>query len=165
MVHRVYICSNLKSSFILQKYDQLEGCDCYNLVMASSSSFVLKKQAKFQEEDHYWLLPTTYPPTKLKPTTVCYQEGEDDEDMAPMDTPMKVKDKVSSFLYLYNDKTKNLLLPNIGISNVLRNDGDDDRVWICHVQDRSWSASSSKSNIRFIGSPTVLHCKGHNSSI
>jgi hypothetical protein len=59
-----------------------------------------------------------------------------------MDTPMKVKDKVSSFLCLYNDKTKNLLLPNIDISNVLRNDGNDDRVWICHEQDRSWSASS-----------------------
>ena len=55
-----------------------------------------------------------------------------DEDMTPMDTPMKVKDKVSSFLCLYNDKTKNLLLPNISISNMLRNDGDDDSVWICH---------------------------------
>ena len=72
---------------------------------------------------------------------------------------------MSSFLCLYNDKTKNLLLPNIGISNVLRNDGDDDRVWICHEQDRSWSASSSKSNIRYVGSPTMLHCEGHNSSI
>ena len=82
-----------------------------------------------------------------------------------MDTPMKVKDKVSSYLCLYNDKTKNLLLSNIGISNVLINDSDDDSVWICHEQDRFWSASSAKSNIRFISSPIVLHCKGHNSSI
>ena len=74
-------------------------------------------------------------------------KGEDNEDITPMDTPMKVKDKVSSFLCLHNDKIKNLLLPNIGISNVFRNYGDDDRVWICHEQDRSWSASSSKSNI------------------
>jgi hypothetical protein len=66
---------------------------------------------------------------------VCYQEGEDDEDMTPMNTHMKVKDKVSSFLCLHNDKTKNLLLPNVGISNVLRNDGDNDRVRICHEQD------------------------------
>ena len=72
---------------------------------------------------------------------------------------------MSSFLYLHNDKIKNLLLPNIGISNVLRNDGDDDIVWICHEQDRSWSASSSKSNIRFVVSLIVLHCEGHNSSI
>ena len=49
-----------------------------------------------------------------------------------MDMPLKVKDKVSSFQSLYNDKTKNLLLPNIGISNVLRSNGDDDREWICH---------------------------------
>ena len=52
--------------------------------------------------------------------------------MITMDTPMKVKDKVSSFLCLRNDKIKNLLLPNIGISNVLRNNGDDDKLWICH---------------------------------
>ena len=72
---------------------------------------------------------------------------------------------MSSFLCLHNDKIKNLLLPNIGISNVLGNNSDDDRLWICHEQDRSWNASSSKSNIRFIGSPIVLHCEGHNSSI
>ena len=59
---------------------------------------------------------------------VCCQEGEDDEDMTPMDTPMKAKGKVSSFLCLYNDKIKNLLLPNIGISNVLRNDSDDESM-------------------------------------
>ena len=62
---------------------------------------------------------------------------EVDEYMTPMDTPMKVKDKVSSFLCLHNDKTKNLLLPNIGIPNVFRDNGDDDREWICHEQDRS----------------------------
>jgi hypothetical protein len=55
--------------------------------------------------------------------------------MTPMDTPMKVKDNMSSFLCLHNDTIKNLLLPNIGISNMLRNDGDDDRVWICHEHD------------------------------
>ena len=82
-----------------------------------------------------------------------------------MDKAMKVKHKVSSFLCLYNNKTKNLLLPNISISNVLRNDEDDDRVWICHEQDRSGSASSSNSNIRFVNRLIVLHCKGHNSSI
>jgi len=29
----------------------------------------------------------------------------------------------------------------------------------------SQSANSSKSNIRFVGSPIMLHCEGHNSSI
>jgi hypothetical protein len=73
-----------------------------------------------------------------------------------MDTPMKVKDKVSSFLCLCNDKTKNLVLPNVGILNVLRNNGDVDRVWICHEQDQSQSASLSKLNFQFVGDPTVL---------
>ena len=62
-------------------------------------------------------------------------------------------------------KLRILLLPNIDISNVLRNDGDDDSVWICHEQDRFWSASLSNSNIRFVSRLIVLHCKGHNSSI
>ena len=52
--------------------------------------------------------------------------------------------KVSSFLCLHNDKTKNWLLPNIGILNVLRNNVDDDREWICYDQDQSQSASPSK---------------------
>jgi len=65
------------------------------------------------------------------------RKGSSDEDMTPMGTPVKVKDKVSSFLCLHNDKTKNLLLPNIGIPNVFRDNGDDDREWICHEQDRS----------------------------
>jgi hypothetical protein len=46
--------------------------------------------------------------------------GSTGEGMTPMDTPMKVKDKVSLFLCLHNDKIKKLLLSNIGISNVLR---------------------------------------------
>jgi hypothetical protein len=65
--------------------------------------------------------------------------------------------KVSSFLYLHNDKTKNWLLPNSGISNIFRNNGDDDRDWICHEQDRSQSASPTKLNIRFAGSTTLLY--------
>ena len=90
MVHRVYICSNHKSYFIVQKYDQLEDCNSYNLVMSSSSSFVLKKHDKSQEGEHSWLLPTTCPSTKVKPRMVCYEEGDDDEDMTPTDTTMKV---------------------------------------------------------------------------
>ena len=33
MVHRVYICSNLNSTFAMQQYDQLEGCNIHNNVM------------------------------------------------------------------------------------------------------------------------------------
>ena len=45
---------------------------------------------------------------------------------------------MSSFLRSHNDKTENLLLPSsIDISNVLRNNSDDDIVRVCHEQDRS----------------------------
>jgi hypothetical protein len=59
MVHRIYISSNLKSSFVVQKYDQPESCNCYNFVMSNSSSFVLKKQVKFKKEINigYYLQP------------------------------------------------------------------------------------------------------------
>lgn len=42
-----------------------------------------------------------------------------DKDMTPIDTPMKIKGIVSSSMCLHNDKTKNLLLPNINISMCL----------------------------------------------
>jgi hypothetical protein len=101
MVHRVYIYSNLKSPFVVHQYDQSKGCIRYNHVISRSPSFVIKKQVNFQEGEQCWLLPTTCPPTKLKPRTVCCQEGEDDEDMAPSDT--NIDYKVSSFLHSNND--------------------------------------------------------------
>jgi hypothetical protein len=57
------------------------------------------------------------------------------------------------------------LLPNIGISNVHRNNGDDGREWICHEQDQSQNASSSKLNIQIIGGSIVPHWNGHKSFI
>jgi len=48
------------------------------------------------------------------------------------DMPMKVKNKVSSFLCLHDDIiSKNLLLLNIGMSNVIKNNSDGDGAWIC----------------------------------
>ena len=151
MVHRVYICSTLKSPFIVQKYDQLEGTNSDNVVMSKSPSFVMRQQVKFQEGEQCWLLPTTCPPAKLKPRTVCCQEGEDDEDMAPSDTNNDYK--VRSFLHLHSGFGYNSLGSTctchylIVGSNVFHN------------------GSSSKLNFRFVGSPTVPHWEGHNSSI
>jgi hypothetical protein len=51
MLHRIYICSNLKSPFSVQQYEQLEDCNRYNHVMSRSPCFVLKKQVKFKEEE------------------------------------------------------------------------------------------------------------------
>jgi hypothetical protein len=44
-----------------------------------------------------------------------------DEDITPLVTTIDYK--VSSFLHMHNDKTKNWLQPNMDISNVLRNNG------------------------------------------
>jgi hypothetical protein len=85
MVHRLYICSNLKSSLVGQQCDQLEGCNNTNHVISSSYNFVFNKQAKFQEGKHWWLLPTTSSTTTIKPRTVCFQGGENDEDMTCLD--------------------------------------------------------------------------------
>jgi hypothetical protein len=58
-----------------------------------------------------------------------------------------------------------MLLPNISISNVFRNNDNDDRQWIFRDQDQSQSACQPKLNFQFIGGPTVLHWKGQNSFI
>ena len=146
MVHRVYMCSNLKSTLVVQEFVQVEGCNNNNHILSTSPSFVLKKQVNFQEGERYWLLPTTCPPNKLKPRTVCYQEGEDDEDMKPMDMTMIVKHKVSSFLYLYNNFGYNSLGSTCTCQSLI-------------------VGPNVKLNFRFAGRPIVNHCEGHNSVI
>ena len=93
-----------------------------------------------------------------------------------MDTSMKVKHKVSLFLGLHNDISKNLLLPNVGTFNVFRERFEDarnlgetsymasitHRTWMHHAQDPSWGTRSSKRNTRFIDIPIVLYWKGRN---
>ena len=119
--------------------------------MLKSPSFLINKQVKFQEGEQCWLLPTTCHPTKLKPSTVCCQEREDDEDMTPSD--MTINYKVSSFLYFHSDFWNN----SLGF------------IYTCHYlnvgTNMSQRASSSKLNFRFIGSSIVLHWEGHNSAI
>jgi hypothetical protein len=76
---------------------------------------------------------------------------ENDEDMTPSDTTIDYK--VRSFLYLYS---------NFGCNSL-------GSICTCRYlnvgTNVSQSASPSKLNFRFIGSPVVLHWKGHNSSI
>jgi hypothetical protein len=71
--------------------------------------------------------------------------------MTPSDTIIDYK--VRSFLYLYSDFRYN----SLGCTCT------------CHYlnvgTNMSQSASPSKLNFRFVGSPAVLHSKGHNSSI
>lgn len=87
MVRRIYICSNLKFSDIVQQCDHVEDCNSNNFIMSRSSSFVLKIQVTFQEgEKPIMLLMTTSSTPTVKPRTVFFQEGEDDEDIPPIAT-------------------------------------------------------------------------------
>ena len=74
-----------------------------------------------------------------------------DEDITPSDTTIDYK--VSSFLYLHSDFWYN----SLGFTCT------------CHYlivgTNVSQSASPSKLNFHVIGSPTILHWKGHNSFI
>jgi len=119
--------------------------------MSSSPSFVIKKHVEFQEEEQCWLLPASCPPTKLKPRTVCCQNGEEDEDMTPSDTTIDYK--VSSFLYLHSDLGYNSL----------------GSTCTCHYlnvgTNASQSASSSKSNIRFINGCFIVKVITHPSGV
>jgi len=90
--------------------------------MSSSSSFILKKQVHCKEGEQYWLLPTPYHPTKIKPRMVCCQEGEDDGGMTPSDTTIDYK--VSSFQINLSCGFENKLLPNNLI--ITRNHGGDE---------------------------------------
>src|SRR5581483_11909137 len=89
MVHRVYICSNLKSLFAVHKCDQLEGCTNTNHIMSSfycSSMFVLKQHVQFQEGEQGWTLFTTTTTSAsindFESRTTQNQEGENDENMS-----------------------------------------------------------------------------------
>jgi len=92
MVHRVYICSNMKSTYVGKQYDQLEGCTNANHITSSSSCFsmfALKQQDQLQEGERGWMISRTSTTTSTHNTefesrTTQSQEGENDEDMFSM---------------------------------------------------------------------------------
>jgi hypothetical protein len=50
MLDSLYICSNMKSHFVMKLCDQLQGCVKTNHIMSSStcsSLYVLKQQGQF----------------------------------------------------------------------------------------------------------------------
>jgi hypothetical protein len=75
--------------------------------------------------------------------TTCCQEGEDDEDMTPLDTTINYK--VSSFLHLYSDVWYN----SLGSICTYH--------YLIVGTNMSQSASPSKLNFHVIGSPTILY--------
>jgi hypothetical protein len=58
MVHRVYICSNMKSHFVMKQHDQLEGYVKANHITSSStcpSLYVLQQQGQLHERERGWM--------------------------------------------------------------------------------------------------------------
>jgi hypothetical protein len=76
---------------------------------------------------------------------------DNDEDMTPTDTTIDYK--VHSFLYLHSNSRYN----SLGSTCTCR--------YLNVGTNMSQSASPSKLNFRFVGSPIVLYWEGHNSSI
>lgn len=103
-------------ALVAQQCDQV-----LQILLASSSSFILKKHIKFQEGKHYWLLPMTSSTTIAKLLMVCLQEGENDVGMTCMDTAISEQHKVSLFICSFSN-FENGLLPNKFI--VIRNHGE-----------------------------------------
>jgi hypothetical protein len=58
MVHRIYICTNLNSPFVVHDCDRLEGDHHTTTFPCSSRSFVLNKIVDFKEGEHHWFLPS-----------------------------------------------------------------------------------------------------------
>jgi hypothetical protein len=58
LIHRVYICTNLNSPFVVQDCARLEGNHHTNIFTCSSSGFVLKKKVHSREEKSCCLLPS-----------------------------------------------------------------------------------------------------------
>jgi len=110
LVHKVYICSNLKYPFGLQYNGQIGGSTNTNDVLPSFSSFSLKQQGQPKEGEHCWLWPcnialvpcsnieaSTFECHWGKSWTTCSQERENDEDITSLDMTilMACKQKVN----------------------------------------------------------------------
>ena len=59
MVHRVYICSNLKSYTIVPESEHLEDCSCNINAMSSFSSPICNPLSGSQKWECCWMLPCT----------------------------------------------------------------------------------------------------------
>jgi hypothetical protein len=125
LVHRIYICLDLKFSFGLHDHDKIGGCTNANNVSQSPSRFFLKQQGHPKEGEHCWfslcsiqvvLCPnieaSTFGCHRSKSRTTCSQEGENDEDItvSDMTTIACFYYKVNRFLIIILSNTFDELL-------------------------------------------------------
>ena len=126
LVHKVYICSNLKYPFGLQYHEQIGGCINTNNILQSFSSFSLMQQDQPEEREHCLLCPcsivvapcsnnkaSTFECRWSKSRTTCSQEGENDVDITRMDTPTCNKHTWKVWRTKEVDWGPSLSLPNV----------------------------------------------------
>jgi hypothetical protein len=75
-VPRVYICTNLNSSFVVQNNDQLEDYKINNVVMLYSSSFALQSQVESKEGEHMFLVSTNLLQDNIDKDRVHFNRGD-----------------------------------------------------------------------------------------
>ena len=76
LIHRVYICTNLNSPFVVQNYHQLERCNNNNIVMPCSCSSVLNKRVESKEGEHMFLVSTNLLQTSIDKDRVHSDRGD-----------------------------------------------------------------------------------------
>ena len=75
MIHRVYICGNLNSLFVVQHCYHIEDCNINNLVLPSASNFSLKSQVQSKEEEHMFRVSTKLLQDSIDKDRVPYDRG------------------------------------------------------------------------------------------
>ena len=128
MIHRVYICANLNSFFVVQDCNQLSGSDTIDnhtpsipMLPFVSINFLQDSinKAHVNSDQGAYRISFEYHRRRGR---LFFQEGEDDESTTHSDTTIDYK--VSSFQINLSSEFENKLLPNDLI--IVRNHGDDD---------------------------------------
>ena len=94
LIHQVYICANLNSPFVVQDCNQLSGSDTIDIhtpsipMLAFVSTNLLQDsidKAHVDSDQGAYRISFEYNRCR---GWLCFQEGEDDEDITMVDTPM-----------------------------------------------------------------------------
>jgi hypothetical protein len=76
MVQRVYICTTVNSSFVVQNNDHLEDYKVNNGVMPYSSRFALQSQVESKEGEHMFLVSTNLLQDSIDKDHVYFNRGD-----------------------------------------------------------------------------------------
>jgi hypothetical protein len=163
LVHRIYICSDMKSPFGLYDHDKIGGCTNANNILQSPSSFSLKQQGQHKEGEHCSIQvascssieASTFRCHQSKSRTTCSQEGENDEDItnSNMTMLMSCEQKVNqSYIMVIVATFDELMLHN----DVCLLSFSEIHTWIKKNVKHSWKVWRIK-EVDWGSSPSVPH--------